>query len=233
MVQLTKYKEFVNRAVGEIFNATDHASDEERLGCARGLGQASAAHTDVVLTKLASIAKRMFHSMYLIIFAAAPKKSGFSLFSSAPVEVPGPKATALLSYGYVSMLTPQELFTARVDVHIIGNMIPVITESKTQEVKENGIRAIDFIAKAVSPKNIPNFVLKSRDELIKVILTIMNPPAQQPVEKGININKLRSLGLESISTLMYGAYFVIIYNFVVHYLLALVVLCNKVYSLAR
>jgi hypothetical protein len=135
------------------------------------------------------------------LFLAAPKKSGFSLFGSAPVEVPGPKATSLLSYGYVSMLTPPDLFVSRVDVHVIGNMIPVINESKTHEVKENGIRAIDFIGKAVSPKRIPNFVLKSRDELVKVILTIMNPD-KGIVDKGVNIHKLRNLGLEALSTLV-------------------------------
>ncbi len=193
VIQKTNLKEFIHRAVGELFEGTDHVSDIERLGCARGLGQAAAVNTDIVLTKLQSIVK-----------AQEKKQSGgwFSSKPTGPSVTSGAKATALLTYGYVTMLTPTDLVTSRVEVHIVNNILPVLQAPATAEIKENGLRAIDLIGKAVHPDRLEKFVLKSRDELIKVILTIMNPPAEQNAKPDPNIHRLRSLGLEALSTLI-------------------------------
>jgi len=193
VIQKTNLKEFIHRAVGELFDGTDHASDIERLGCARGLGQAAAVNTDVVLTKLQTMVKTQ-----------EKKQSGgwFSSKPTGPSVSGGAKASALLTYGYVTMLTPTDLITSRVEVHIINNILPVLQGPASLEVKENGLRAIDLIGKAVHPNRLEKFVLKSRDDLIKVILSIMNPPAEPNAKPDPNIHRLRSLGLEALSTLI-------------------------------
>lgn len=191
VIQKTSLREFIHRAVGEVFESTDHASDVERLGCARGLGQAAAVNTDVVLTKLQSVIKTQ-----------EKKQSGwFASKPTGPASSSSSKATALLTYGYVSMLTPVELITSRIEVHIINNILPVLVPTSPYEVKENGLRAIDLIGKAVHPSRLEKFVLKSRDELIKVVLNLMNPQGPN-IKPDPNIHKLRVLGLEALSTLI-------------------------------
>ena len=70
----------------------------------------------IVLTKLQSVIK-----------AQIKKQSSFGLFggpkTTGPVVTSSSKATALLSYGYVCMLTPIELITSRVEVHIVNNVL--------------------------------------------------------------------------------------------------------------
>jgi hypothetical protein len=189
VIQKTSLREFINRAISEVFDGADHEDPLERLGCARGLGQAASTSTDIVLAKLQSIAK-----------AQEKKQTGW--FSSKPTgPSPASKACALLSYGYVAMLTPVELVTSRVEVHIINNIIPILQTATSYEVKENGFRAIDLIGKAVHPDRLEKFNLKSRDELIKVILSIINPQGPN-VKPDPNIHKLRTLGLETLSTLI-------------------------------
>jgi hypothetical protein len=187
IIQKAHLKDFVYKGITDLFNGTDHHSDEERLGCSRGLGQAAATHTDPVLTKLSTITK-------------AQVKSGGWFSKPSPNDVTTQsQATALLAYGYVCMLTPLGLITSRVEVHIVNNILPVLTKSKAHEIKENGLRAIDLIGKAVHPRRLKDFVLKPRDDLVKCILETINP---QKLDKSVNIHRLRVLGLDSISTLV-------------------------------
>lgn len=131
------------------------------------------------------------------------KKGGFGFFGSSKGEsASGPKATALLVYGYLCMLTPIELLTSRIEVHVVSNLLPIFKSAKTQDIKENGLKTMDLIGKAIHPSRVPDFIFKSRDELIKAILEAIaiNPKARP--EPGIDNDKLRVLALESISTLL-------------------------------
>jgi hypothetical protein len=201
IVQKTQLKEFVHRAINAIFDQADHTSDEERLGCARGLGQASATHTDIVLTKLSTVAK-----------AAEPKKSFFggAAKGAANEYTSSAKATACLAYGYLAMLTPIELLPSRIEVHVVNNLVPLLNTNKSFEVRENGLKAIDLIGKACSPDRVGEFILKTREELIKCIIQIIVTAAGDKNEKptspapglGANATKLRVLGLEALATLI-------------------------------
>ncbi|KAL9646130.1 hypothetical protein ABK040_008008 [Willaertia magna] len=206
IIQKSQLKQFIHSAVERSFKLTDHSVDEERLGCARGLGQASAAHTDVVLTHLQNVIK------------GPEKKTGLFARNTGKEVTPQERATALLAYGYVSMLTPLNLLTSRVEVHIIKNMIPVLTLNNnsvtiTYDMKENGLRAIDLIGKSVHPSRLNDFTLKSRDELIRLVLSLMSGPITTQNSNNNNnnnnnqtnlnnLNKLRVLGLEAINTLV-------------------------------
>ena len=50
-------KEFVKRSLERVFGTVKHDSQVEREGCAIACGFAAAAHTDLVLDKLASVSK--------------------------------------------------------------------------------------------------------------------------------------------------------------------------------
>nr|CAG4715342.1 unnamed protein product [Naegleria fowleri] len=199
IIQKSQLKQFIHSAVERCFKITDHTNDEERLGCARGLGQAAVNHCDTVLAQLQNVMK------------APEKKTGFFARNTGNEVTHFERATAMLSYGYVSMLTPLSLITSRVEVHIIKNMIPILKPQPPQpipyELKENGLKAIDLIGKSVHPSRLQDFILKSRDELIKLVIQIMTPSPQllqqaTTVQQLLSINKLRILGLDALSTLV-------------------------------
>jgi hypothetical protein len=94
-------KDFVQKGIKELFFSVDHNIEEERLGCARGLGQTSAIHTDPVLTHLQTILKtQTYSSSWLSFGSTGPKPTDVTIFT---------KATAILTYGFVSMLIPSKL----------------------------------------------------------------------------------------------------------------------------
>ncbi|KAL0491454.1 maestro heat-like repeat-containing protein [Acrasis kona] len=204
IVQKTQLKDFVHRAIHSIFDQCDHGSEEERSGCARGLGQASASHTDIVLSKLSQVVK-----------APPPKKNFFGVSTptgTGPTYDNKAKATACLAYGYVSMLTPSSLMVSRVEVHVINSLLPLLNGTKDFEVRENALRAVDLIGKACSSDRVGDeFVLKSRQEVCKAVVTVINT-ANDRVDKRVESpggpgaaaygNPLRTLGLEALSTLI-------------------------------
>uniref|UniRef100_A0A7S1PFF5 Uncharacterized protein n=1 Tax=Percolomonas cosmopolitus TaxID=63605 RepID=A0A7S1PFF5_9EUKA len=199
IIQKTNYKEFVIRAISGVFNNTNHKSESERLGCARGLGQASQAHTDTVLAKLARIMQ-----------SKEQKRSFFSKSTEPPVSAEA-KATALLCYAYLCRLSPPELMKSRVDVHVIANIVPVLraggagAQKLPYLLKKCGLTCLNFIGEAVTPERIPDFKLKARDELITVILEIIQPtPVKGKTSEEImdQNHELTLQGLEALTTLI-------------------------------
>jgi len=198
IIQKSQLKQFIHSAVERCFKLTDHTSDEERLGCARGLGQASLNHCDIVLTQLQNIMK------------APEKKTGLFARNTGKEVTSIERATCLLAYGYVCMLTPLNLITSRVEVHVIKNILPLLKPQQgvpiPYELKENGLKSIDLIGKAVHPSRLSEFVLKSRDELVRLVIQLMTP-SQQALQQAtptqlLSMNKLRILGLEALATLV-------------------------------
>lgn len=192
VVKKALLKEFVARGVSAIFENSDHSSDVERLGCARGLGQAAETHTDAVLEELSKVLK------------PSAKKSLFGSSTKERIYSPEAKATGLLSYGYSCLFIPSKLLTARIEVQIVNNFMPILKEGSTSDVRENGLRALDLIAKSVHASRIKDesFVLKHRDQLIDTVLDLINAPFSS--KKGLDIDgqRLIVLGLVAIITLL-------------------------------
>lgn len=199
IIQRTTYKEFVIRGISGIFNATNHKNECERLGCARGLGQVSQTHTDSVLSKLSTVVQ-----------TKEQKRGFFSKSADQPITMEA-KATALLCYAYLCRLTPPDLLKSRVDVHVIANIIPTLRAGGLSAqklpflLKETGLTCLNFIGEAVTPDRISDYKLKSRDELISIILEIMQPTTGKgklPDDISKQNYQLILNGLETLITLI-------------------------------
>ena len=57
------------------------------------------------------------------------------------------------------------MLSALVENHITKNLIPILKE----------LKAINFLGKALSPSRAPNTTLKSRDDLINLVVELINP----------------------------------------------------------
>jgi maestro heat-like repeat-containing protein family member 1 len=83
------------------------------------------------------------------------------------------------------------------EVYIIQNITPTLKNEKYPEIRENGLKALDLVGKSVHPSRMPDYTLKSRDELIDLILSLIGQKS-----KDTNIHALRKYGLEAMATLI-------------------------------
>ncbi len=92
------------------------------------------------------------------------------------------------------------LITARIDISVLNPLKAVMAQTKSPVTKECIIKTVDLIGKAMHPDHLQkkDFILKQRDDLIKVILAYMIPK-----EKAEANDNLKILGLNACTTLMY------------------------------
>ena len=125
------------------------------------------------------------------------KTKGF-FYTPKPDDITsGCKASALLAFGYIAMLIPQNLIPSRMEVYIIQNITPTLKSEKYPEIRENGLKALNLVGQSVHPQRMPDYTLKSRDELITLILSLIGPKVKES-----NVHALRKYGLEALSTLI-------------------------------
>jgi maestro heat-like repeat-containing protein family member 1 len=195
-------RDIVSTKLSLMIKAVDHRSDTERQGCAQGLGLAASAHLDSVLPKITSHLEEV----------SKKKKTGlFSFGSSKPSKEHDPhKSTLALAYGYVCAYADVGLMTARLETHILHNLLPVLRGALTNALKENVIKTIDLIGKAMHERRLPsgsNFVVKDRNTLIGGLVHYLggrmsehkassNAPRAKPT------HEIRVLALNALSTLV-------------------------------
>lgn len=184
----------IERTIELMLKTVDNASEVERQGCAQGLGLAGNMHLDVVLPKITARLEG----------TQTKKKSGFFGFgSSGPTEADEKiKATCMLCYGYVSAYANPELILSRLDVHVMHNLVPLMTQAVSSLHKTSCVKAIDLIGKALHVTRLPeakkNHKLGDRDKLLAGVLKFI---AVNKDAKKDNV-ELRNLGLGCVSTLI-------------------------------
>ena len=79
--------------------------------------------------------------------------------------------TVILTYGYLSAYAPASLLPSRMDSHILSHLKPLVVDTKHPLVREQAVKAIDFIGKAMSPAHLKKkHPFPQRDDLIKLLL---------------------------------------------------------------
>jgi len=124
------------------------------------------------------------------------KSSGgfFSFLSSTSGPSQPQKNTIFLSLGYVTAYATPSLVVARLDAHIFATMEGHLKAAKATSVKENIIKSIDLIGKALHPEHLQEpFTFKRRDDLVTCVLNYMTAPETN--------NQVKLLGLNAITTL--------------------------------
>jgi len=187
ILQRISRREYIKDKLNFIFNTIDHSDKLERQGCAQAYGFCSASQLDIVLDKIKELA------------AGSQKKSGgfFSFGSSSKTDGQS-KNTIFLCLGYVAGYASPKLVIARLDSHILHTLEPYTTAKKIgNRAKENIIKAIDLIAKALHPSHLQEeYTFRRRDEFITLLIRFMT--------EGPDISSdVRILGLNTCSTLVH------------------------------
>src|SRR3990167_5076446 len=190
ILQKLNRKEFIKDKLDHIFNIVDHSNPLERQGCAQAYGFTSASHLDIVLDKIKALT------------TGAKKQSGGFFSSSKPTNVPEVKGdhvnTIFLCLGYVSAYASPKLVIARLDSHILHTLEPyTLNKQLTNLNKENIIKSIDLIAKALHPSHLQEpFNFRRRDDFINLLINFMT----QGKEISLSV---RTQGLNACSTLIH------------------------------
>eukprot|EP00055_Hartaetosiga_balthica_P017962 m.125831 g.125831 ORF g.125831 m.125831 type:complete len:1630 (-) comp9433_c5_seq1:159-5048(-) len=168
-------KDFLDLKLVQMFESVDHTNQTQRDGCARGFGYAASTHLDTVLERLQFVAKRDMVRKATGFFGMIKDKS--------EADVARIKATLMLSYGYVTLLAPVNLITSRIEVNILSSILPHFTNVKDTLVKENLIRCVELIGKALRPDRLKSdsFVLHRRGELIQFMQQYMSHEHPQAI----------------------------------------------------
>ncbi|XP_074645058.1 maestro heat-like repeat-containing protein family member 1 [Tubulanus polymorphus] len=155
VMRKTTKKDFVTNSLDVIFGTVKHTEQLEREGCAIALGFCASSHLDTVLTKLEMMSK-----------TDSNRKTSFLKIFTDKSEGPNEqmKATLMLCYGYVTLYGPPSLIVSRIEASILRTIDPQFTSVKDSCVKQNLIRAVELIAKALHPSHLQmahNFTKKS------------------------------------------------------------------------
>ena len=201
-------REVISAKLDLVLSKVNHKSNEERIGCAQGMGLASTMHIDVVLPKLTA----------KLTAVSAKKKSGFFSFgrSSSSSDNTPVKCTLVLCYGYCVAYSDTSLMSSRLEPHVLNNVMPIMKTASSEDLKECVIKAIDLIGKAMHPERLSpdsKFLMKQRDQLIAGILRYLGMAApsegdsKRKSSSGSSVkhkptNHIRVLGLNAIATLI-------------------------------
>eukprot|EP00058_Branchiostoma_floridae_P019456 XP_002604946.1 hypothetical protein BRAFLDRAFT_77203 [Branchiostoma floridae] len=152
-------KQFVQQHLDLLFSTVKHTSQVEREGCAIGVGYCASSHLDTVIAKLEDVAKKDM----------VRKSTGFMglLKDKSEVDVERVKSTVMLCHGYLTFYAPITLVTSRIESSILRSMNPHFSNVKDPSVKQNLIRAVELIGKALHPSHLNAlFEFSRRGELI-------------------------------------------------------------------
>lgn len=190
ILQRISRREYIKEKLDFIFNTIDHTNALERQGCAQAYGFCSASQLDIVLDKIKSLAD-----------GGAKKSGGFFSFGSSSKSDPKNKNTIFLCLGYVAAYASPKLVISRLDSHILHTLEPYTQQKQIgNQAKENIIRAIDLIAKALHPSHLQEeYTFRRRDDLINLLIQFMS---SQSSKNDIS-NDVRILGLNTCSTLVH------------------------------
>eukprot|EP00118_Oscarella_pearsei_P020078 m.216312 g.216312 ORF g.216312 m.216312 type:complete len:1058 (+) comp39860_c0_seq3:99-3272(+) len=153
-------RQFIHDHLALLFTSVDHSSQIEREGCAMALGFCATSHLDSAIEKLEQVAKDDM----------VRKSTGFLglMKDKTEAEVERVKSTVMLCYGQVTFFAPPDLITSRIEVNILRSINPHFTNVKDTSVKQNLIRAVDLVGKALHPSHLQttDFVFQKRADLL-------------------------------------------------------------------
>ncbi|OWF48217.1 Maestro heat-like repeat-containing protein family member 1 [Mizuhopecten yessoensis] len=183
-------KDFVNKHLDLIFSTIRHSDQTEREGCAIAMGFCAASHLDAVLTKLESVAKNEMS-----------QKSG-GLFSfmkdRSEADIERTKATLMLCYGFVALFSPPTLIVSRMEATILRGIQPYFANVKDMGVKQNLIRTVDLIGKALHPDHLKSqYNFSNRGEFLNHLQSYMKAESTTSIT-----NETRALAMKSCATLV-------------------------------
>ncbi|XP_077982268.1 maestro heat-like repeat-containing protein family member 1 [Glandiceps talaboti] len=160
-------KDLVKKLLDVLFSTVKHPSQFEREGCAIGLGFCASSHLDAALHKLETVSKQDM----------VKKGSGFLGFitkDKSDADIEKIKSTVMLCYGYVTLYAPPDLIASRVEGTILRNINPHFANVKETAVKQNLIRCVGLIAKALHSEHLGHsHAFKKRSDLLNHMQTYM------------------------------------------------------------
>ncbi|XP_064639982.1 maestro heat-like repeat-containing protein family member 1 isoform X2 [Lineus longissimus] len=186
-------KDFVSKTLDLVFSTVKHSSQVEREGCAISMGFAASSHIDTVLTKLEGVARTDI----------ARKSSGIMGFfkdlkDSGDAGTEQMKSTLMLCYGYVTLYAPPNLIVSRIEASILRTINPHFTSVKDISVKQNLIRAIDLIGKALHPTHLQTqHIFSKRGELLSYLTNYLKSETIHALT-----SETRALALAACATLV-------------------------------
>ncbi|XP_047135268.1 maestro heat-like repeat-containing protein family member 1 isoform X1 [Hydra vulgaris] len=182
--------EFIREHLNIIFSTVDHNNQIEREGCAVGVGFCAASHLDQCLMKLEEITKTQM----------VRKASGFMglIKDKSEAEVEKVKSTVMLCYGYVVFYGPSGLVSARLESNILRVINPHFASTKDSVAKQNLIKAVELIGKAVQPSHMQQdgFVFTRRGDLLKHMQAFLKSEPQNAS------TECRSMAIDAITNLV-------------------------------
>ncbi|XP_063951706.1 maestro heat-like repeat-containing protein family member 1 [Lytechinus pictus] len=183
-------KQFIQKHLDIMFAVVRHNNQTEREGCAIGVGFCASSHLDLALTKLETVTKGEM----------TRKSSGFFGFvkDKGNDDTGKIKSTVMLCYGYLTLYAPTDIIASRVETNILKNINPHFKNVKDAAVKQNIIRAVDLIGKALHPDH-----LKTRHSFAKKtdLLAHMRSYMQAESTKEITTDT-RALALQACAALV-------------------------------
>ncbi|XP_038067311.1 maestro heat-like repeat-containing protein family member 1 isoform X2 [Patiria miniata] len=190
VMRKVKNTQFVQKHLDIMFSSVRHNNHLEREGCAYGLGFCASSHLDIALAKLESVTK----------MDMARKSTGFFglVKDKTEADVERIKSTVMLCYGYLTLFAPSDIIASRVEANILRNINPHFAHVKDTAVKQNLIRAVDLIGKALHPDHLKrNYSFSKKTELLNHMLSYMKTESTKELH-----NETRSLAMQSCATLV-------------------------------
>ncbi|XP_066933993.1 maestro heat-like repeat-containing protein family member 1 [Clytia hemisphaerica] len=182
--------DFIREHLNLIFSTVDHNNQVEREGCAVGIGFCAASHLDQCLMKLEEVTKTQM----------IRKATGFMglMKDKTEADVERIKCTVMLCYGYVVFYGPPGLICSRLEANVLRVINPHLTSAKDSSVKQNLIRSVELIGKAVQPKHVQreDFVFTRRGELLKHMKNYLSS------EPKTAFTETRSLSIDACTNLV-------------------------------
>ncbi|XP_072169220.1 maestro heat-like repeat-containing protein family member 1 [Diadema setosum] len=190
MMRKVTNKQFIQKHLDILFSTIKHSSQVEREGCAIGLGFCASSHLDLALTKLETVVKGEM----------SRKSSGFFNFGKdkGGEDTGKIKSTVMLCYGYLTLYAPTDIIASRVEANILKNINPHFQNVKDTAVKQNLIRAVDLIGKALHPEHLKTrYSFAKKTDLLGHMMTFMKADSTKEIT-----TETRSLALQSCATLV-------------------------------
>ncbi|XP_077209590.1 maestro heat-like repeat-containing protein family member 1 isoform X2 [Paroedura picta] len=134
-------RDLVGKLLQELLETARYQEEAEREGLACCLGLCAVAYLDETLAKLE-----------LFVKSDVFRKSAglFSIFKDrSDHEVEKVKGTLILCYGFVARYAPSELVLARIDTHILRNIL-LYFNTKDLSLKLSLIQSIGMVSQAIS-----------------------------------------------------------------------------------
>ena len=175
-------RDFVHSTVETIADVANHDNKDHEIGLAKGFGYIAGLHPDLSLEKLGSLAK-------------GPEKKGFfaSKDKTKKELVENSRAIAALGLCYSARRMQSAIVTSRIDASVVPNLISILAETKTVEVKLAVCEGCVLLEQPLKKQT--SFVFKMRDSLIEALLRSV------PIDPATKIPSTKPLAMQMAAVL--------------------------------